>query len=165
MAEFIKALHMLPEVSSDQTCKFSTWPEKRLLKHLADNLYIDYGAPTSYWVVIEASLAIVSACLPTLRPVFRGMSPESVIRSVRRVFSLGSLGSNDSKHDGFDRLSRGNREDSNASNGGLVDKHIPMGASGLDNQVTHPVPMRDLSPVPKDSMMVHKSFAVVEDTV
>ena len=165
MVEFIKALHLLPAEQADPTCKFSIWLEKCLLKYLAEILYIDYSAPTSYWVVIEASLAIVSACLPTLRPIFRGMSLESVIRSVRRVFSLGSLRSNDSKHDGFDELSRSNRKDSNSSNGGLVDKNIPMGASGLDTEVTHPIPMRNLSPMPKDSLMVHKSFAMVEDIV
>ena len=31
------------------------------------------------------------ACLPTLRPIFHGMSPESLIGSIRSVLSISSL--------------------------------------------------------------------------
>lgn len=55
-------------------------------------------APTVYWTSIEASLAIVAATLPTLRPIFRHMSPESVIASIRSVFSLQSIRSGGSRH-------------------------------------------------------------------
>ncbi|MCJ1409433.1 hypothetical protein MMC19_003514 [Ptychographa xylographoides] len=41
-----------------------------------------YVAPTAYWVLIECSLAITSACLPILRPVFHGWSLESILRSL-----------------------------------------------------------------------------------
>ena len=34
-----------------------------------------------YWTVPETCVAVVCACLPTLRPIFIGMSPESVIGS------------------------------------------------------------------------------------
>lgn len=98
---------------------------------------------------------------PTIRPVFRGMSPESVIRSVRSVFSLGSLRSNGSKRDGFQDLEDSNRKGSGSSTVGLKDRL----KSGLDNKVTHPVPMKDMSPMPKDGMIVHKSFTMAEDTV
>ena len=60
-------------------------------------------APTIYWSLVEASMAIVSATLPTLRPLFRGFSPESILGSIRSRISLqsmgrgGSGGSNDSK--------------------------------------------------------------------
>ena len=83
-------------------------------------------------MVIEASLAIISACLPTIRPVFRGMSPESVIRSVRSVFSLNSLRSNGSKRDGFNDLEGSHGKDSRSSTTGLNDMHIPMEHSGFE---------------------------------
>lgn len=47
--------------------------------------------------MIESSLGILGACLPALRPIFRGFSPESVIRSIRSALSLDSLGSRHSK--------------------------------------------------------------------
>ena len=37
-------------------------------KHLSDITY--YQAPLGYWSFIEGSLSVVSACLPTLRPLF-----------------------------------------------------------------------------------------------
>ncbi|KAM3089573.1 hypothetical protein ACMFMG_001158 [Clarireedia jacksonii] len=48
-------------------------------------------APTVYWSIIEGSLAIIAATLPTIRPVFRHVSPESVIASIRSILSLQSL--------------------------------------------------------------------------
>jgi hypothetical protein len=44
-----------------------------------------------YWSIIEGALAIIAATLPTIRPVFRHVSPESVIASIRSVLSLQSL--------------------------------------------------------------------------
>lgn len=126
---------------------------------------LDYAAPMSYWVIIEASLAIISACLPTIRPVFRGMSPESVIRSVRSVFSLNSLRSNGSKRDGLNDLEGSDRKDSRSSTTRLNDMHIPTEDSRLENKVTCPVSVEDMSPVPEDGMMVHKSFTVTADGV
>lgn len=93
------------------------------------------------------------------------MSPESVIRSVRSVLSLGSLRSNGSKHDGFDHMEDSHRKDSNSSVVGLNVSSIQMGKLGLNNKVEHSIPMDDMSPLPKDSMMVHKSFTMAEDTV
>ncbi|MCJ1265696.1 hypothetical protein MMC22_005576 [Lobaria immixta] len=40
-------------------------------------------APTIYWTQMEGALAVVSACLPTLRPVFGDLSPASIIRIFR----------------------------------------------------------------------------------
>lgn len=59
---------------------------------------IDFTAPTIYWTMIESSLSIVSACLPTLRPLFHGHSPESMVRSVRSAISLASLRSQSRQH-------------------------------------------------------------------
>ena len=45
-----------------------------------------------YWTVPETCIAVVCACLPTLRPIFISMSPESIIGSIRSALSLRSLG-------------------------------------------------------------------------
>ena len=42
-------------------------------------------------------MGVIGACLPSLRPCFHGMSPESVIGSIRSVMSLRSLRSQASK--------------------------------------------------------------------
>lgn len=44
------------------------------------------------WGQVEASIAVVAACLPTLRPLFHGKSPESLIGSIRSMLSLNSTG-------------------------------------------------------------------------
>ena len=43
------------------------------------------------WTSIEPTLGVIGACLPTLGPLFQGVSPESVIRSIRSQISLHSL--------------------------------------------------------------------------
>ncbi|MCJ1265865.1 hypothetical protein MMC22_005746 [Lobaria immixta] len=43
-----------------------------------------------YWSMIEGGLAVVAACLPTLRVLVSKMSLSSIIRSVRSALSLGS---------------------------------------------------------------------------
>ncbi|MCJ1330827.1 hypothetical protein MMC10_007514 [Thelotrema lepadinum] len=55
-----------------------------------------------YYTVPENCLAVVGACLPTLRPIFHGFSPESVLGSIRSAVSLrsyfsGSRGTSHSK--------------------------------------------------------------------
>ncbi|CAF9908946.1 hypothetical protein IMSHALPRED_007544 [Imshaugia aleurites] len=57
--------------------------------------------PTLYWSIIEASLNIVAACLPTLGPLVADFSVQSAVRSVRSAISLHSIrsrGSSISKH-------------------------------------------------------------------
>lgn len=60
-----------------------------------------FGLPTTdqlglaslgiFWSLIETGVAVPVACLPTLRPLFHGLSPESVMNSIRSVISLSSL--------------------------------------------------------------------------
>jgi hypothetical protein len=52
-------------------------------------------APTLYWTVIEAATAVVSACLPTLRPLFAGISLET-LQGLASKFSLRSSGNKSS---------------------------------------------------------------------
>ena len=40
---------------------------------------------------MEPPLGVIGACLPCLGPLFQGISPESVIRSIRSQISLPSL--------------------------------------------------------------------------
>lgn len=40
--------------------------------------FIDYTAPVFFWTNIELSLAIVCACLPTLRPIYLHFFPKPV---------------------------------------------------------------------------------------
>ena len=46
-----------------------------------------------FWGMLEIGIAMVAACLPVLRPLFQGWSPESIIRSFRSQISLRSIGS------------------------------------------------------------------------
>lgn len=46
--------------------------------HLADHKPTDYTAPVFFWTNIELSLAIVCACLPTLRPIWSHFFPQPV---------------------------------------------------------------------------------------
>ena len=46
-----------------------------------------------FWGMLEIGIAMVAACLPVLRPLCQGWSPESIIRSFRSQLSLRSIGS------------------------------------------------------------------------
>ena len=70
-----------------------------------------FGLPTTdqlgleslgiFWSLIEIGVAVPVACLPTLRPIFLGLSPESVINSIRSMISLTSTHSDQKrKHQG-----------------------------------------------------------------
>ena len=49
---------------------------------------LDNIAPTLYWTQLEGAIAVVSACLPTMRPIFHGFSPESLLGSIRTKMKL-----------------------------------------------------------------------------
>lgn len=53
----------------------------------------DDEAPIFYWTIPESCVAVIGACLPTIRPIFLGWSPESIVGSIRSIMSLGSLDS------------------------------------------------------------------------
>lgn len=53
------------------------------------------------WTSVEPCMGIIGACLPSIRPIFRGFSPESLVGSIRSAFSLHSIGSrNNMRRDG-----------------------------------------------------------------
>ena len=43
-----------------------------------------------FWGMVELGVGMIAICLPTLRPLFRGWSPESLIRSIRSALSMRS---------------------------------------------------------------------------
>ena len=43
--------------------------------------------------MLEMGVGMIAVCLPTLRPLFHGWSPMSIIRSFRSALSLDSVGS------------------------------------------------------------------------
>ena len=52
---------------------------------------LDIAAWNDVWAHIEACASIVTACLPTLVPLFTNIrTPESMIRSVKAILTLGS---------------------------------------------------------------------------
>ena len=50
-----------------------------------------------FWSLIEMGIAIPVACLPTLRPMFHGLSRESIISSIRDMISLSAMFSDKKK--------------------------------------------------------------------
>lgn len=59
------------------------------MEHLhAELIYL--LTPIVYWPMIEASLGVIAACLPTLRPLFKGWSVERFIAGIRSSFTLRS---------------------------------------------------------------------------
>ena len=46
---------------------------------------------TIYWSMIETGLALIAACLPSLRFLFGATTPASLVRSIRSAMSLHSL--------------------------------------------------------------------------
>lgn len=80
-----------------------------------------YVAPTVYWTMIEASLCIIAVCLPSLRPIFKGVSPENLLNSLRSVLSLHSFNSRPSTYrdSSFDEQ---NRKESGASEFAMLEQ-------------------------------------------
>ena len=46
-----------------------------------------------FWGMLEMGVAMVAICLPALRPLLKGTSLESIMRSFRSILSLGSTAS------------------------------------------------------------------------
>lgn len=59
------------------------------------NAFADDEAPFFYWSVPETCIALICACLPTLRPVFLLLYPGTIISSIRTTFVSGSGSNNE----------------------------------------------------------------------
>lgn len=91
------------------------------------------------WTSIEPTLGVIGACLPTLRPFFSGISPESVIRSIRSQISLHSLRSPRASPKGSPKGSRNTTsrtENSSESNERFVHVERAEGSDTVDNHIT-----------------------------
>ncbi|KAI9648373.1 hypothetical protein NHQ30_003006 [Ciborinia camelliae] len=71
-----------------------------------------------FWSMLEVGIAMIASCLPTLRPLFHGFSPESVIRSIRSALSLHSLSSRNKSFPGATKGPFERSESETAINGG-----------------------------------------------
>jgi hypothetical protein len=49
------------------------------------------SSATLYWSTIEAGLGLFATCLPSLQPLLRRRSLDSIVRSVRSIISLRSV--------------------------------------------------------------------------
>ena len=114
---------------------FLAWVMRATAKFVFCFFLADHTAPVFFWTVIELSLAIMSACLPTLRPLF-----------VRYFPTLLSRGTNSSGSSGFgSRFKKNEYVRSDSDNAELV---MPvMSPRG---------PARDL----KSSIIQENSFCV-----
>ena len=108
---------------------------------MADEAFSGYNRTLYYWRIPETSLATIGACLPILRPIFHGHSPESIIKSIRSHISLSSRRSpNQSKAVGIERQS------STESSVGLKNASEDLvGYNGVENETTV-IPLRDMTP-------------------
>ncbi|KAI4146134.1 MAG: hypothetical protein LQ340_006035 [Diploschistes diacapsis] len=119
--------------------------------------------------MIESSLGILGACLPALRPIFRGFSPESVIRSIRSALSLDSLGSRHSKTGSERSKQPAKAIDQNGSEVELTGVHSLGSAhgeshrneTGLAKTADSDVERPHGGSVPADGIMVERSYNVV----
>ena len=103
----------------------------------------DYSSSTLYWSSVEASLAVLSACLPTLRPIFK---------KDQRTTSRQKLGSNSlgisSKNSKHPRL--GDEADSTQSSSSLTRDENQAGGMGVNTYVQS-VPLQGLQPEAPDT--------------
>ena len=80
------------------TC--SKMPKLLRISHVSDGLMfadvsnpnnakkkLDVEAPLLFWTVPECCLSVTCACLPTLSPIFRDLSVESILQSFKNLLS------------------------------------------------------------------------------
>ena len=103
----------------------------------------DYSSSTLYWGSVEASLGVLSACLPTLRPIFK---------KDKRITNRSKLGSNSlgisSKNSRHHRL--GGEADSTQSSSSLTRDGNRAAGMGVNTYVQS-VPLQDLQPEAQDT--------------
>ena len=81
------------------------------------------------WSYVEAGVAVIAACLPTIRPLFDGKSPESLLGSLRSMISLSSLRLHDHKRGGSDNEALRNDD-------GLNLDHVNQKETSVETQIT-----------------------------
>ena len=92
-----------------------------------------------YWSTLEAGLALIAACLPTLSYLFNGFSLQSAVRSVRSALSLGSMRSTGKSSSGPSRaevMSGSNHNNNN--NNPYIDIEANDSSSSYAKMFTRP---------------------------
>lgn len=74
----------------------------------------------AYWLLVEISVALLAACLPTIRFLLKGVLSNPVVSSVRSTFSFHSLRSNRLRVYGDVTRPDTGENASTASNAGMV---------------------------------------------
>lgn len=124
------------------------------------------------WAHVEAGVAVIAATLPTLRPLFLGHSPESLLGSIKSKISLQSVGSKGSKTRKRRSITSDTQElsritDTERTGSATYDRSQWKGEpegwnSNVETQVSHNA--RDADHVPADSIMKQSNISqVVED--
>ena len=88
------------------------------------------------WTSIEPTLGVIGACLPTLRPFFSGISPESVIRSIRSQISLHSIRSPKRSPKGSPNATSHSGPSSDSNERFVHSDGAVEGLSAVDNYIT-----------------------------
>ncbi|KAK0609536.1 hypothetical protein B0T17DRAFT_603691 [Bombardia bombarda] len=117
-------------------------------------------APTIYWTMIEASIAVISACLPTFRPLFSHFSLETFLQDFASRFTLRS---NSSKSNSG---SLGSNHASKAWNQSLPNPSETSATKFVNNIEAGGVPSFEQQPIPlqdrEAGITVQKSFYQTE---
>ncbi|EHL03031.1 hypothetical protein M7I_1005 [Glarea lozoyensis 74030] len=107
-----------------------------------------YLTPIVYWPMISASVGIIAACLPTLRPLFKGWSVELFIANMKSTFTLRSTTAS-SHWDGTGR-SKGSRSGDEESLGSSTGGHLYKPGRNENKFETN------VEIVPLESVRIHK---------
>ncbi|KAI9685576.1 MAG: hypothetical protein M1822_004434 [Bathelium mastoideum] len=93
-----------------------------------------------YWAISESCLAVVGACFPTMRPMFRGWSPESIVNSVRSAISLRSFGSDRSRPSVYPRTQENTQSTAAITKRSEDGEHPTRKESAFENDAVQHVP-------------------------
>ncbi|KAM7206073.1 hypothetical protein V8F20_002855 [Naviculisporaceae sp. PSN 640] len=123
-------------------------------------------APTLYWTVLEASIAVVSACLPTLRPLFSGFSLglETFLQDFASRFSIRSTSRSNKSNGGAGSLASSHRS------GKVWIQSLPNPSASSRAEFVNkfeleeqpPISLQDQQHNSQAGITVHKSFYQTE---
>ena len=77
---------------------YSSHPVPINIISLTKSIFIDDFLPTTIWMSAEPAIAVVSTCLPSLRPLFVRLFPFSAPKPLPQTTSNGYFGSYSSQH-------------------------------------------------------------------
>ncbi len=111
------------------------------------------------WSQVEAGVAVIAACLPTLRPLVLGHSVDSLVGSIRSVLSLNSIErSQNAERRGSDSEALTNGNDVNLNSIGAMESK----SSHLETQAARGS-VRDDFNVPANGIMTRNVIAFKEE--